>query len=127
MSLDSDLKFKYKIGPNQGYKQGLNSTNFHVWWKWLEIEKCFHMYIAAAWLQHLLTSCSALVLAFVIEKNSEGKMLFPDVKDTSEMARAIHSFLVAKYSKSCSQSYSVWLIFQTRVATDVFARFLKGH
>ena len=41
----------------------------------------------------------AVVLAFVIEKDAGGKMLFPKVKDPNDMAGAIHSFLIAKYSK----------------------------
>jgi hypothetical protein len=81
------------------------------WWKWLETEKCFHMYIAAARLQHSLTSCTALVPAFVIEKDASGTMLFPNVKDSSEMAGAIDSFLIAKYSQSYFESYDAWLIF----------------
>jgi hypothetical protein len=37
-------------------------------------------------------------------------MLFPHVKDSNEMAGAIHSFLVAKYSESRFECCGAWLI-----------------
>jgi hypothetical protein len=42
----------------------------------------------------------AVVPAFAIEKDAEGRVLFPKVKDSNDLAGAIHSFLIAKYSKS---------------------------
>jgi hypothetical protein len=59
------------------------------------------MYNVAALLQCLLIILPAVVPSFVIQKDHEGKLLFPKVKDSSEMAGAVHSFLLAKYSKFC--------------------------
>jgi hypothetical protein len=59
------------------------------------------MFNVAVLLQFLLILLPAVVPSFVIEKDLEGKLLFPKVKDSNKLAGAVHSFLIAKYSESC--------------------------
>jgi hypothetical protein len=58
-------------------------------------------YVKLTWTSPILTYIiPAVIPAFDIDMDADGKMLFPKVKDSSNMAGAIHSYLIAKYSKS---------------------------
>jgi hypothetical protein len=61
-------------------------------------------------LQCLLILPPAVVSSFVIEKDLEGKLLFPKVKDLNELAGAVHSLLL--------------ILSDERLVMDILTRFL---